>query len=62
MENNFVAKHAHKYNKHVVYRDKTKIRPPKKLTASELYDYQQERDSIDSDSHCEEINGRDGFV
>lgn len=62
MENNFVAKHAHKYNKHVVHRDKTKIRPPKKLTASELYDYQQERDSIDSDSYCEEINGRDGFV
>ena len=56
MEGNWVAKHAHKYNQHVVHRDKTKIRPPKKLTMRELDDYYEERDCIDSDVVYTEVH------
>ena len=60
--NNLVAKHAHKYNKHVVHRDKTKVRPPKKLTTRELDDYYQERDYICADLSYAEVHRRDSSV
>ena len=65
MEGNWVAKHAHKYNKHVVHRDKTKIRPKKRMTwgeiLDELYD-EEEGNGVDSDIHYAEVHRRDGSV
>lgn len=58
MEGNWVAKHAHKYNKHVVHRDKTKIRPRSRMTWGEIYDelYDEEGDGTDSDIVYTEIH------
>lgn len=36
MEGNYVAKYSRRFNKAKVYRDKSKIRPPKKLTMRDL--------------------------
>ena len=60
MEGNWVAKHAHKYNKHVVHRDKTKIRPKKRMTWGEIYDelYDETRDVIDSDDLSTKVDSR----
>jgi len=60
MERNWVAKHAHKYNKHVVHRDKTKIRPKKRMTWGEIYDelYDETGDAVDSDNLSTKIDSR----
>ena len=60
MEGNWVAKHAHKYNKHVVHRDKTKIRPKKRMTWGEIYDelYDEERTFSDSDDLSTKVDSR----
>lgn len=60
MERNWVAKHAHKYNKHVVHRDKTKIRPKKRMTWGEIYDelYDETRDAVDSNDFSTKVDSR----
>ena len=60
MEGNWVAKHAHKYNKHVVHRDKTKVRPKKRMTWGEIYDelYDETRDAVDSDNLSTKVDSR----
>lgn len=60
MEGNWVAKHAHKYNKHVVHRDKTKVRPKKRMTWGEIYDelYDETRDVVDSDDLSTKVDSR----
>ena len=50
MEGNWVAKHAHKYNKHVVHRDKTKVRPKKRMTWGEIYDELEHEEGNFSDT------------
>ena len=60
MEGNWVAKHAHKYNKHVVHRDKTKIRPKKRMTLGEIYDelYDEEGTTSSSDDLSTKVDSR----
>ena len=60
MEGNWVAKHAHKYNKHVVHRDKTKVRPRRRMTMGEIYDEleQETRDAVDSDDLSTKVDSR----
>ena len=60
MEGNWVAKHAHKYNKHVVHRDKTKIRPKKRMTWGEIYDelYDEEGTAVDSNDLSTKVDSR----
>ena len=51
MEGNWVAKHSHKYNKHVVHRDKTKIRPKKRMSLREIEYELEEEDRDITNSH-----------
>lgn len=55
MQGNHVAKYAYRFNKAKVYRVKTKTRPPKKLTARELDEY-EERDTTVSDRFRSKVN------
>lgn len=50
MEGNWVAKHSHKYNKHVVHRDKTKVRPKKRMSLGEIYDEMEREEGISTDT------------
>ena len=61
---NPVAKYAGRFNKHVIHRDKTKVRPKKRMTRGEILDelYEEEGNGVDSDIHCAEIHRRDGSV
>lgn len=60
MEGNWVAKHAHKYNKHVVHRDKTKARPKKRMSLGEIYDELEgeERISTGTDDLSTKVDSR----
>jgi hypothetical protein len=57
MQGNWVAKHSHKYNKHVVHRDKTKVRPKKRMSRGEIYDelYEEEGTNSNTDDLCTEV-------
>ena len=59
MMRNLVAKHARKFNRSAVFRDKTKQRVPKKLTANEIGEYydEEKRDTDTTDDLCEKVNG-----
>lgn len=58
MDGNHVAKYAYRFNKAKVYRVKTKTRPPKRLTARELYEYEEERGDLTSTNFFHsKING-----
>ena len=57
---NPVAKYAGRYNKHVVHRDKTKIRPKKRMTWGEIYDelYDEEGTAVDSYDLSTKVDSR----
>jgi hypothetical protein len=57
--NNFVAKHAYKYNKSYLHNDKTKAIPRGRVSDEELEEYyaeKEERNSTDTNDLCSKIN------